>query len=93
MISDKKTLEIENQIRDFCLQHGAVLSEHQRVMVNYHYRENRFLGLGRAVGRSVLFPLINLNNPTVIDESGHYQLAALDTRIGFTSQQPTETVV
>ena len=57
-------------------------------MTEYKISKGEFLGVGRPIGRTKLMPLVLVGKtPNIIDKAGHYQLAALDGRIGYTFPQ------
>ena len=77
---------------EFCLYWCDCLtdkmSQEQIKMTEYKINKGEFLGVGRAIGRTQLMPLVLVGKTAnVIDKAGHYQLAAIDGRIGYTNPQ------
>lgn len=61
------------------------MTESQLKMAEYKIVKGEFLGVGRAIGRTSLMPLVLVGiTANVIDRAGHYQLASLEGRIGYT---------
>lgn len=59
---------------EFCEYWGEPLEDMQRQMVEHHVREGTFVGVGRAVGRMVFWPLVEVGRKlNVIDGAGYYQ--------------------
>ena len=69
---------------EFCEHWCGELTENQTVMVRAAINKGQFLGVGRAVGRSVYMPLVWIGKGAdVLDAAGHYQTAQVEARIGF----------
>jgi hypothetical protein len=49
-------------------------------MVDAAVKKNTFLGVGRAIGRSIYWPAVHQKKWNVIDTSGHLQLASTEGR-------------
>jgi len=74
---------------EFCIYYCGEMTERQKSLLKINIENDRFLGVGRALGRSVFRPLVcsgNQMSVNVIDGAGHYQLASLEGRIGYNTK-------
>jgi len=65
---------------EFCKSWCGELTREQQIMVETAVKKNTFLGVGRAIGRSVYWPAVHQMKWNVIDTSGHLQLASTEGR-------------
>lgn len=70
-----------DKVLNYCRQHCGELTTEQENMVRFCVKKDRFIGVGRAMGRSVLSPLVfvgdNQKICNVINKAGHYDLSGV----------------
>jgi hypothetical protein len=64
---------------EFVKHHCGELTEHQQYMVDHHLKQGTLVGVGRAIGRSTYWPMVQRGSRApldVIDRFGYEQTAA-----------------
>lgn len=69
--------DVESFVKYYC----GYLSTVQEQLMLHLIQENRIIGIARPIGQIKYMPLVSfgIRQPNVIDEAGHYQLAAKDS--------------
>lgn len=68
----------------YCEHWCGELTTVQKSVLEHHKEQDTFIGVGRAVGRSIYMPLVEIGKTAnVIDQAGHYQLSAVPGRRSF----------
>jgi hypothetical protein len=72
---------------EFIEKYCPELTEPQMKYTLWCIANQYFHGVGRALGRSVFWPLVSKNGKSfdVVDTAGYLELSALDGRIGYKS--------